>query len=254
MKTKRIITLFFCFFQIVETGFSNDLTKCTLPDDMAINILKDATATFENRTFSDTSKMFLNRDYLFVSIPSEFEGFNFLASNIGVKDKGKIIPSRSGYIYIVGTITSESDLATEAWERVETTSLYYSTTPNPTEIYIYKKQVNFGDSVKIPEFGYTAGFTPLAKTINILNITGTKTVFGNIESTFVGVVQGKLFLKTNIVFPISLKIYDMSGRLLFSTIYNNIDQKSNISFLEKGIYIVQIVRDNQSYSQKISIY
>jgi len=144
------ITLFF-----VLLSFCCPLLLWAVPDVMTITL--EATAeTFERRTFTNGALLYTNRVYTLVNTPTEFEGFDFLASNGGEVNSGTIIPESSGTIYV---LARSGGLA--GWTEIENSQSMILT----VELSIYKKQVTAGDRIVIPGITNFQGATPLAKRI-----------------------------------------------------------------------------------------
>jgi len=129
-------------------------------DEMSVTV--EVTAANENnfskRTFTEGATLFTNRTYTATGIPSMFDGFEFLASEAAKADKGVIIPSADGTIYLMGRAGGLSD-----WALVNNSSFYYET----TEMSLYQKTVRAGQRIEIPDITNFQGATPIAKNITV---------------------------------------------------------------------------------------
>jgi len=144
-------------------GFAQINNGLTPPDEMSITVLPDDTAQSEIRTFVTGSCPFLNRSYVWQTVPVEFEGFQFLSTYAGTGVDyvyaGSVLPSKSGFIYLIGPKAT-----VKGWS-ITDVAVKYSSKPNPGELFIYKKYVIEGKPVKLPVNAMFAGFSPLAKKI-----------------------------------------------------------------------------------------
>lgn len=129
-------------------------------DEMAITVEVTAAdaGNFDKRTFTDGTQLFTNRTYTATGTPSQFDGFEFLASEGAKADKGIIIPSADGTIYLIGKAGGLSD-----WTLVNNSSFYY----DATEMSIYQKTIRAGQRIEIPDITNFQGASCLAKNITV---------------------------------------------------------------------------------------
>jgi len=129
-------------------------------DEMSVTVEVTAADanSFEKRSFANDVELFINRTYTATGIPSLFDGFEFLASEGAKADKGVLIPSADGTIYLMGKAGGLSD-----WTLVNNSSFYYGT----TEMSIYQKSVRAGQRIEIPEITNFQGAIPIAKNITV---------------------------------------------------------------------------------------
>ncbi|WP_124981222.1 sialate O-acetylesterase [Nonlabens xiamenensis] len=127
-------------------------------DTMPISVISPQGA-FENRNFANGAEIFTNRNYVLQNIPSEFAGFEFLASDGKVADQGFIIPSASGTIYLIGPSSGVT-----GWSLVPNTAFNYSDGAS-TSLAIYQKTVTANESVEIPLNTSFPGVGPIAQSI-----------------------------------------------------------------------------------------
>jgi len=106
-----------------------------------------------------------------MDVPNEFEGFDYLANNATVYDKGVISVSKSGYIYAFAYPGSEANMKQAGWERENVKTFGFWDKKVRTELCIYKKYVEVGAETSVPAIINFAGCTPLARKIIILPTT-----------------------------------------------------------------------------------
>ncbi|MGC3978059.1 MAG: sialate O-acetylesterase [Paludibacteraceae bacterium] len=129
--------------------------------DVTVEVTEEDAGIFTKSTFNDGSAFFTNRTYTITNTPTSFRGFDFLANEGAKIDKGVVIPSKDGYVYVAakpGGITG--------WTEIENSTFYYSTA-TPTDMSIYKKQVKAGERVELPLVTDFQGITPIAKNITL---------------------------------------------------------------------------------------
>ena len=131
-------------------------------DDMEIAVYGDPSATFELAGFENGTLLFTDKTYVLENIPEALSGYAMLASKANVADKGVIVPSRDGKVYIVAQKRTDNML--NGWALVSNVEFNYSDY-NKTKLYIFEKSVTAGEQVPIPELDGFPGATPLAKKI-----------------------------------------------------------------------------------------
>ena len=131
-------------------------------DDMEIAVYGDPSATFELAGFENGTLLFTDKTYVLENIPEALSGYAMLASKASVADKGVIVPSRDGKVYIVAQKRTDNML--NGWALVSNVEFNYSDY-NKTKLYIFEKSVTAGEQVPIPELDGFPGATPLARQI-----------------------------------------------------------------------------------------
>lgn len=153
MKSRIILSIFLLF----------SLFAFALPDEMTISFEAERDI-FVKRSFVNGAVIFTNRTYALENIPVDFAGYEFLASGGKVMDKGTIIPSADGLIYIIapsGGLTG--------WTIVENSEFNYNDNAK-TKLSIYQKQVVANQRVSIPLVESFPGTTPIAKMIDLQTV------------------------------------------------------------------------------------
>lgn len=152
--------LFYRVSNFRATGGSSDPTVEF--DDMEITVYGDPSATFELASFENGTLLFTDKTYVLENIPEALSGYAMLASKASVADKGVIVPSRDGKVYIVAQKRTDNML--NGWALVSNVEFNYSDY-NKTKLYIFEKSVTAGEQVPIPELDGFPGATPLARQI-----------------------------------------------------------------------------------------
>lgn len=150
---------------IAVCGFEISYSQ-SFPDQMSIEIIPgDYGNPSEITTFTEGEKPYTNSATEWESVASEFKGFQFFSSNSNNTYRGKIVPSATGEIYLVASGT----LTIAGWTKTTYTATYKLST-SPTTLYIFKKNVNLGDTIDLPTNSNWAGLSPLAQAITIKDI------------------------------------------------------------------------------------
>ncbi len=139
------------------------LEKIIPADSMSVTfeIAEDDNGSFLKSTFDENAILFTNRTYEIYGIPTSFKGYDFLASEGAKVDRGVIIPSSSGFVYVIA-----KSGGLNGWQEVENSQFSYNVT-QPTQMSIYRKQVNAGERIELPLVDNFQGVTPIAKEINL---------------------------------------------------------------------------------------
>lgn len=140
-----------------------NLVKVIPPDQMSITVevTQEDASIFTNTTFAEGATFFTNRSYTINGLPASFLNYQFLANEGAKVDKGVMIPSADGIIYLIGKPGGLTD-----WTLVDNSTFTYSTT-TPTDLCIYQLSVKAGQRVNIPQVSDFQGVTPLAKSITL---------------------------------------------------------------------------------------
>lgn len=150
MKSRIILYLFLiCSF-----------STYALPDEMTIAVEAERDI-FVKRSFVNGAAIFTNRTYVFENIPTDFAGYDFLASGGKMMDQGTIIPSADGLIYMIAPSGGLS-----GWTVVENSDFNYNDN-GKTKVSIYQKQVVANQRVSIPLVESFPGTSPIGKVINL---------------------------------------------------------------------------------------
>lgn len=131
-----------------------------LPDEMTISVEAERDI-FVKRSFVNGAAIFTNRTYVLENIPTDFAGYEFLASGGKMMDQGTIIPSNDGLIYMIAPSGGLS-----GWTVVENSEFNYNDNTK-TKVSIYQKQVVANQRVSIPLVESFPGTSPIAKVINL---------------------------------------------------------------------------------------
>lgn len=253
MRTKFLSTLLF----VLVFGIKTIVAQST-PNQMAIEIIPaDYTKAYEITYFTEGSKPFTNAGSTITwksfSAPG-FEGYQFFSTNNSDAYKGKIVPSETGEIYIVGSEGAETQLNTLGWTKTANTGYYENSTGSAkATVFIFKKDVALGDTISIPEFNYYAGFSPLAYTMSIKDAaSGVEKVYGKNVTKFI-VSNKELKLTDSGLHATELKVYDLTGKIVYNKNMAHVGEVIPLRFLEKGIYVAKYRIEGMIYSQKIMI-
>jgi len=204
-----------------------------VPDTMTITVEGN---TFVKRTFTDGVLIFSNRSYALAGVPSDFNGFEFLASGGKIADEGTIIPSSDGFIYLIAPSGG-----LEGWTLIEGSEFYYSDV-NQTKLSIYQKQVTASERITIPANTTFPGVSPLAKNIiyndqkiyvkgdmiDIWPFVGGNAVFPqnttfNLPTTFPSYLTGKKYAVALVEYPgVSQARADKACEITVATHYNTV--------------------------------
>lgn len=188
-----------------------------LPDQMTIKV---AGTAFEKRKFTNGTVIFTNRTYTMENIPTEFAGFDFLASDGKTTNEGTITPSANGLIYIIAPLGSVA-----GWTLVPNTEFYY-TDGTLTKLAIYQQTATANITVAIPAVSSFAGASPLAKVIQYAN--DTISVKGDLIDILTANGENNIFPQnTTFKFPLSIPSYLVGKRYATSLVeYNGVSQVS----------------------------
>jgi len=136
------------------------------PDPMSIEIIpEDYGNPYEVTSFIEGDKPYTNSGTIWQSVASEFRGFNYFSTNSNNTYKGRIVPSATGEIYLVASGT----LTIAGWTKTAYTGTY-KLSETSTKLYIFKRSVNYGDTIAIPTNSNWAGLSPIAHNITIKEI------------------------------------------------------------------------------------
>ncbi len=216
MQMKRIIklTILVLFLSLKLSAID------TMP--IIVEVTEANKDLFVKQSFTENQLFFTNRSYRTSGIPSEFSGCEFLSSAGGVPEKGVIIPSSDGTVYLLGPPNGVL-----GWDLVENSS--FNTTPNPSIVKIYKKNVKANERIELPTVTDFRGVSPIAKQINLKIIS---------ESADVSV--SRIIIDGKDVRGVSIENTDYSHYLPYT--YNQIPEitaKTNYSGAQVSIMNVQ---------------
>lgn len=143
----------------------------TIPDEEVSKIAVTAYGSgFELRKFEKGTEFFLNRNYKISSLPERFSGFMML-SHAAEKDqtqKCRVKAKSDGRIYIVLRSNSRNAGCIDGWIMERNSEIIYPTRGNPGILYIYRKDVKAGETIKLPETVDFAGISLLAADIEYI--------------------------------------------------------------------------------------
>lgn len=249
MKTK----LFFFIILFVGINIDNVLS---ISDQMAVQILPgDYTQPCEVRDLQVGVLKFLNNAGITIkTVAPEFAGFKFLAMNTSASYKGQIVPSATGEIYIVASGTLESFMLSANWAKTTYQVQYQTSTGTTTTLYVYKKTVQFGDTVNIPISSNYAGVAPVAYNMSIKpDISTNERSINSDNSDYFLIKNNMLMFSERITHPINVFIYNVDGRLVLQRNGINSNDEVSTEILKKGIYIIRLNLSSGSVSQKFLI-
>lgn len=249
MKTKLFL------FIILFVGINID-NVLSISDQMAVQILPgDYTQPCEVRDLQVGVLKFLNNSGITIkTVAPEFAGFKFLAMNTSASYKGQIVPSATGEIYIVASGSLESFMLSANWAKTTYQVQYQTSKGATTTLYIYKKNVQFGDTVNIPISSNYAGVAPVAYNMSIKpDISTNERNINSDNSDYFLIKNNMLMFSERITHPVNVSIYNVDGRLVLQK--NGIKSNDEVSteMLEKGIYIIRLNLSSVSVSQKFLI-
>ncbi|NDP20400.1 MAG: T9SS type A sorting domain-containing protein [Paludibacter sp.] len=204
-------------FLLILASFLTVSLLHAIPDQMAIKVEGPA---FEKRTFTNGAVIFTNRIYTMENIPTEFAGFEFLASDGKITNEGTITPSVNGLIYIIAPTGGVA-----GWSLVPNSEFYY-TDGTQTKASIYQKTATANTPVAIPSVTSFAGATPLAKVIHYAN--DTISVKGNLIDILAANGENYVFPQnTTFKFPLTIPSCLAGKKYATSLVeYNGVTQVS----------------------------
>jgi len=217
------------------------------PDKSPVEIIPtDYAETAEITIFTLGVKPFPNSTVAWQSVPSEFDGFQFFSTNSSHAYKGKIVPSATGTIYLVGSGAA----VLTGWTKTSYSAVYESASVKATTVYVFERSVNFGDTIDLPTNNYWAGFSPIAYSMSIKDEVSSVMKIEHKEN-YVMCDKNYLKFSKNLNQPFDIWVYDINGKVILQKNITNNDESINVGFLNKGIYLVRLYLNNQFISQKI---
>jgi hypothetical protein len=97
-----------------------------------------------------------NRNYVWVNIPAEFDGFTFTLMTGGVASPVTAYASEAGRVYIATEEAHSPTLTKAGWQMIPTTLSYGTTSLSRTYVmYLYYKEVQAKSTLAIPQSGWT---------------------------------------------------------------------------------------------------
>ncbi|MDD3077776.1 MAG: T9SS type A sorting domain-containing protein [Paludibacter sp.] len=220
----------------------------TTADRMPVEINPtDYEQTSEITIFTEGASPFTNSTVTWTSVPNEFNGFQFFSTESKNAYEGKIVPSATGTIYLVGSGAAVLD----GWTKTNYTAVYESTSVTATTVYIFERSVNLGDTIDIPTNNYWAGFSPLAYSITIKGeVSGLNSPI-NEKTNYLLLTSNSLKISEQIDRPFDLYIYNICGKLVLQKNRINAGEIIPVDFLRNGIYLVKLDTQEKLILQKI---
>lgn len=121
---------------------------------------------FSKRTLAKGVDFYINQTSANYQLTDEafsgFDGFEFLSSAYQTTESAVITPESAGYIYLV----AKKGLTLNGWTAVFGTDIHYVN----TEMCIYKRSVTAGERIALPVTSDARGVTPIAKSIDFVEI------------------------------------------------------------------------------------
>ncbi|MEA4936546.1 MAG: T9SS type A sorting domain-containing protein [Paludibacter sp.] len=249
MKTK------FFLFIILFLGINID-NVLSISDQMAVQILPgDYTQPYEVRNLEVGVLKFLNNTGITIkTVAPEFADYKYLALNTSASYKGQIVPSATGEIYLVASGTLESFMLSANWAKTTYQVQYQTSTGTTTTLYIYKKSVQYGDTVNIPISSNYAGVAPVAYNMTVKpDVSTIERSINSDSSDYFLIKNNMLMFSEKITQPMNVSIYNVDGRLVLQKNGINSNYKISTEILKKGIYIIRLNLSTGLISQKILI-
>lgn len=239
-----------CTFLLISILISGIAYSQTSPDRMSIEIIPDDyTQTSEITIFAEDWRPYTNSTPVWTSVASEFSGFQFFSTDANNVYEGKIVPSATGVIYLVGTGAAVLD----GWTKTDYTADYESASVKATTVYVFQKTVNLGDTISLPTNKYWTGFSPLAYSITIKDpMSGINNPVSETKD-YLKLTGNTLKVSEQIEQPFGIYIYDVRGKLVLQKNLISSNETIPIGFLSKGIYLAKINMIKSSVSQKLLI-
>lgn len=239
MKKVTLLLILFLMYGVLS-GFGET------PDRSPVEIIPtDYAETAEITIFTVGVKPFPNSTVAWQSVPSEFDGFQFFSTNSSHAYKGKIVPSATGTIYLIGSGAA----VLTGWTKTSYSAVYESASVKATTVYVFERSVNFGDTIDLPTNNYWAGFSPIAYSMSIKDeLSSVESV--NYKVNYV--MCDKNYLKFSEILnqPFDIWVYDVNGKVILQKNITNNEESIPVGFLNKGIYLVRLYFNNQFISQK----
>ena len=96
-----------------------------------------------------------NRQYTWQEVPEEFEGWKFVRTNGGVRPQIEVKTKEPTTIYFAASAKA-GGLVPPPWERIQDSRFLY-TDANKTEMSIWSNELQKGETVDLPQPGWTGG-------------------------------------------------------------------------------------------------
>ncbi len=209
------------------------------PSKIGINVLGDG---FTKRIFDNGAELFSNSTYSILNAPSDFIGYEFLASDPNVANTGTITAQENGFVYIIappGNIFG--------WNLVPNSYCNYSD-GGQTSLAVYQKEIHANESVAIPTLTSFPGASPLAKIIQLNTTTSINDISKpeNDHSLLVYPNPASNSLTIERVGTDKSEVYisDLTGKNVFSVSMS--ESKLNLTnrqWMKPGIYFIRSLTD-----------
>jgi hypothetical protein len=160
------------YYTLKAIAFSTDNEKVTITrsfqvgdgvSEISVNVQGEG---FTKRIFNNGTELFTNRTYTILNAPSDFIGFEFLASDGKVANSGTITAEEDGFVYIIAPPGG----GIAGWDLVPNSQCNYSD-GGQTSLAIFQKAVVEDETVDIPNITAFPGASPLAKSITLNTLT-----------------------------------------------------------------------------------
>ena len=106
-------------------------------------------------TFTENGTAFGNRKYVWKNVPKRFAGWSYAQTDGGMSAVIEVLAKRDATLF-VATAPKHVDLETHGWTLVPDSTFNY-TDGGKTKLNVYSKPVKAGQTVAIPQFGWTGG-------------------------------------------------------------------------------------------------
>lgn len=188
------------------------------------------TSVFTKRVFTDGTEFFTNRVFLLAGVPTELNGYSFLANNggAGSLEDVKITAVGDGTVYI---IVGGAETVPEGWTLVPSTLTYSTTTP--TELKILSLAMTNGETLTLPRGGGFVGSTLLAEDIQY-GVSAVDSPDADRQMSQITGVDRKIVIDSQI--PQFFSVFDVQGRLILKEMISGYRE---LEMEQPGIYLVR---------------
>jgi hypothetical protein len=106
-------------------------------------------------TLKDGAIAYGNRKYTWQEVPEQFQGWNFIRTNGGLRPQVDVHTKEATTLYFAAS-TKAGGLVPPAWQPLSGIHFHY-TDANQTEMSIWKRAVEKGETIDLPQPGWTGG-------------------------------------------------------------------------------------------------
>ncbi len=110
---------------------------------------------FEIATLTTGSKAFSNRNYVWMKVPKELQGFKYTRTSGGEPATVAVVAKENSNIRI-GTAVSQKGINLKGWEPVKKLRFQYSDR-GKTEIQVFERNLEAGERLAIPQGNWSGG-------------------------------------------------------------------------------------------------